>query len=212
MGLFDIFSSGNEKKAARAQQAGLRRGRDAAYGFIDEGQEGYDDYAFQAMGQFDTYDTIGRQGATTYADALGLNGAGAAGAARDAFTTSAGYDFTRDEALGATERLGSKYGWNGSGNLATALQDRASGLASQESNNWLNRLQGLTDTGVGVAGARAGILSGQGANAQNVGTTKGQIGWNTEAGVGNAEAQYQMSKDNSGMNFLNAVTGLLALR
>lgn len=211
MGLLDLFSSGNEKKAARAQQAGLRRGRDAAYGFIDEGQKGYNDFADKAYGEFGTYDDLGRGSATMYSDALGLGGSDGSARARDAFQAGPGYQFQVDEALRALERTGAAAGGTDSGGLYAALTERARGMADSEFDGWLDRLSGNVDRGIGVAGARAGIRTGQGINAQNVGTTKGQIGFNTEAGIGNAEAQYQMSKDNAGMNIFDALMGGLKL-
>ena len=211
MGLFDLFSDKNEKKAANAQKAGLRAGRDVAYGELDKGISDYNRFADQAYGEFTPYADAGRKGTNTYTDALGLNGADAAAAARDTFTKSAGYDFARDEAMQAVERSASAGGYLGSGNLATALQDRAAGLASTESNAWLDRLNGLMGQGVNVAGQQANVRTGQGTAAYNTAGTKGQIGWNTETGQGAAEAEYQKSKDQTGMNIFNSVTGLLKL-
>ncbi len=211
MGLFDLFSDKNEKKAAAAQKAGLRAGRNVAYGELDKGLGDYNRFADQAYGEFAPYADVAKKGASAYADALGLNGADAAAAARENFGKSAGYDFARDEALQAVERSASAGGYLGSGNLATALQDRAAGLASTESNAWLDRLGGLMGQGVNVAGQQAGVRTGQGTAAYNTAGTKGQIGWNTETGQGQAEAEYQKSKDQSGMNIFNAVTGLIKL-
>jgi hypothetical protein len=211
MGLFDLFSDKNEKKAANAQKAGLRAGRDVAYGELDKGMGEYNRYADQAYGEYAPYADAGRKGTNAYADALGLNGADAAAAARDNFTKSAGYDFARDEAMQAVERSASAAGYLGSGNLATALQDRAAGLASTESGAWLDRLGGLMEQGATVADRQAGVRTGQGANAYANAAARGQIGWNTETGQGAAEAEYQKSKDQSGMNIFNAVTGLIKL-
>src|ERR1700754_4858489 len=101
MGLFDLFSDKNEKKAAAAQKAGLRAGRDVAYGELDKGLGDYNRYADQAYGEFDPAADAAPKSAPAHADALGLNGAAKAAAARDNSTKSAGYDFARDEALQA---------------------------------------------------------------------------------------------------------------
>lgn len=211
MGFFDLFSDKNEKRAAQAQKQGLVRGRDEAFKYIDQGQTGFDQYAGRAYDEFGTYDTMGRSGATTYADALGIGQPGGQNSAVSAFQATPGYDFMRDEALRAVERSASAGGQLGSGNALAAVADRASGLANQEYSSWLDRLKGVTDMGVGVAGARSGVLSGQGAQAYNTGATKAQVGWNAETGMGQADAEFQKSKDQSGLNMFNAVKGLLEL-
>ena len=88
-----------------------------------------------------TIDLFGR-GANLYADSLGLNGADGMARARSTFTASPGYSFARDEAMQAAERGASAAGQLSSGNLLTALQERAAGLAAQDYNNWLTALGG----------------------------------------------------------------------
>jgi len=211
MGIFDLFSSGNEKKAARAQQRGLDQGRTQAIAELDRGLADYNTYADEAKDYYSPYRTNSEGAASLYAGALGLNGEEGTTAARSAFSTSPGYDFLVDEALRATERSASASGMLGSGNLLAALQDRASGLASQEWNSWLDRLSGLNTHGINIADSMAGISTGQGTAAYNTGVKRADYDWSAETGKGNAEAQYQASKDKSGLNIFNAVTGLLSI-
>lgn len=58
------------------------------------------------------------------------------------FTGNPAYQFSRDEALNAAQRAGAARGMNMSGNLLTELQNRASGLASQ---NWNQEVQNLNN-------------------------------------------------------------------
>lgn len=70
------------------------------------------------------------------------------------FAETPGFQFTRDEALQATERNAAARGGLVSGNTLAALQDRAAGLASQ---NFLSTfLQPIQDLALGGAGTQAG--------------------------------------------------------
>lgn len=211
MSLFDLFSSGNEKKAMRKQQAGLQAGRTAAYGELDKGQSLYDQRADQAYGEFGTYDDLGRGSATMYGDALGLGGAEGSDRALSAFRAGPAYEFQRDEALRALERTGAARGMTDSGGLYAALTDRAGSMADAEYTSWLDRLSQNTDRGINVAGSRAGIRTGQGTAAYGTAGNKAQIGWNTETGIGQAGAEYEKSKDQTGANWFNAISGGLKL-
>lgn len=96
------------------------------------------------------------------------------------FYNTPGYQFTRDEALQATERQASATGGLRSGNTLTALQDRAGGLASQNYlSSYLNPLMGLA---TGNANANAG----QGAVnlGVNVGNTLTNAGANRASAIG----------------------------
>ena len=75
------------------------------------------------------------------------------------FREDPGYQFRFSEGMRATERGMAAKGYNQSGNVQAALQERGQGLASQEYNNILTRL-----TDLGSAGTQAGI-AGAGAYA-----------------------------------------------
>tara|TARA_R110000772_G_scaffold268714_2_gene397864 strand:+ start:841 stop:1440 length:600 start_codon:yes stop_codon:yes gene_type:complete len=72
------------------------------------------------------------------------------------FQEDPGYQFRFSEGMRATERGMAAKGYNQSGNVQAALQERGQGLASQEYNNILTRL-----TDLGSAGTQAGIAGGQ---------------------------------------------------
>jgi hypothetical protein len=69
----------------------------------------------------------------------------------------------------------------------------------------------LNTQGVGIAGSRAGIATGQGAAAYDTYGNRANIGWQAETGIGQANAEYQKSKDQTGANIFNAITGGLSL-
>jgi hypothetical protein len=211
MGLFDLFSSNNEKKAAKAQKAGLNAGRDAAYGELDKGLGAYNQYAGQAQGYYQPYADTSLKANSSYADALGLNGADGNARTTAAFQAGPGYEFAMDQGLQQLERRASARGALGGGGLTADSIGYAQGLANQEYGNYLDRLQGLQTQGVGIAGNQAGIATGQGAAAYDTYGNRANIGWQAETGKGQADAQYQMSKDQTGANIFNAITGGLSL-
>lgn len=59
------------------------------------------------------------------------------------FRTDPGYRFRMDEAMQETERAGAARGFNRSGNIMAALNERAQSVASTEYSNIINRLTGL---------------------------------------------------------------------
>lgn len=207
MGIGDLFSNDAAVNAANAQAAGLNKGRREAYKYIDQGQADYTGQSNQALGYYDQLNATGQKANTTYADALGLNGADAGAAARSAYTTSPGYDFQMEQGLQALDRQRAASGSLASGGASADAIKYATGLASQDYGSWLDRLAGLNTQYGNTTNARAAITTGLGDTLYGTGLTKGQIGWNTETGKGNAYAQAEMNKYNVAGNTLGAAMG-----
>ena len=210
MGLLDIFS-GNAEDAAKAQKAGLNKGRTLAMGDLDTGLSAYKDYAGKAMGEYDAYAPTLQNGFNSYADALGLNGAGGVSSAQQQFQTSPGYQFQMDQAVQQALRSGSAQGLLGSGNTTNAITDRASGLANQEWGSYLDRLGGLGTQGLNVAQQQAGIQQGIGTQAYNTSGQKAGLNWSAETGIGNANAQQAQAEAGGILNALSFGTKLLGM-
>lgn len=129
----------------------LNLGRNQATSYLD-----------QVPGLYQPYAAAGAQAQGLYSDALGLNGAPGNARATEAFTTGPGYEFQRDEALrGATRQAAATGRLDGGGTLAE-LTRIGNGLASQEWNNWLTRLQGQGAQGMQAASGIAGGLTNLG--------------------------------------------------
>lgn len=80
---------------------------------------------------------------------------------RQSITEDPGYQFVYDEAMRATKRTNAAQGYGShsgqSGNVGAALQDRASGIASQEYDKIISRLMDLSGAGSQNAAAGAQI-------------------------------------------------------
>ncbi len=118
-------------------------------------------------------------------------------AARDRFKETPGYTFRFDEGLRAIDRSASARGRLGSGGLTRELTRYGQGIASEEFNNYANRLAGLAAGGQGAAvtsGNQAIQTGGNIANTINAGSAQqsdlllaaGTARASGFAGVGNA--------------------------
>jgi len=215
MSLFSSLFGGDSgfDAAARAKQLGLATGFQQASDLYQQGRDTVTDYTGRALGDINpllngpTVSAYGPAGGTTtggatggynlYADATGANGPEGQARAAAAFTTDPGYNFTKGEALQATERATGTGGFQGSGNVLTALQDRASGLASQQYGNWVSRLAPYLQVAPGLATSEAGINVGAGNTLGSSLSNQGTLAYNTQAGIGDAQAAADVAKQNS---------------
>jgi hypothetical protein len=118
---------------------------------------------------------------------LGLSGQGAQQAAYGGIQESAGQRFLRERQQRALVRNSSAIGGLGGGNVRTALQEQAAGLAMQDVDNQFGRL---------------GQLAGQGQNASN---SSAQAGGMTSPSGTNVNTN---TASNSAGNIINAQSNL----
>lgn len=133
------------------------------------------------------YLDLGKLGANTYADAMGLNGAAGTARAQDAFQTGPGYQFSLDQGLQALERNASRYGRSNSGNTDLDLMKYATGYADQNYNNWLSGLSSYNDMYAGGVD-RSNAAAGLGLDFET-GLTEGKMGANNQFAAGKEAGQ-----------------------
>lgn len=136
------------------------------------------------------YLNYGKSGADLYADALGINGPEAAARAREAFTTSPGYQFGLEQGEDALMRRASALGNLQSGQTSIDLLKHGVHAANSEWNNWLNDLGGFTDiygSGVQADNTAAGL----GLDFES-GLTSGLMGANNQRAAGKEAGQGAM--------------------
>jgi hypothetical protein len=185
----DLFGTGGEaSKAAAAKSAGLRAGQAYADPLYSQARGDITSGYGAAQDELRPLAAIGTSGAGAYADITGAAGQAGQDRARALFMTDPGYQFARDEALKATERTTGTGGYQGSGNVLTALQDRASGLASKQYGDYVSRLAPFLGYSLGAGGALASADIGQGTALAGSLTDQAKLGYGTEAGVGSATA------------------------
>ena len=211
MGLMDLFSDKNEKKARDEYVGGYGRARDRALGHLGRGERDVRAEYNRARGYYDPYAARYGAGSEMYANALGLGGAEGNAAAEEAFQEGPGYDFAVNEGLQGVMRNASSLGNIASGNTAIALQERGNQLANQEYGSWLERLSGYDPLAMDVAGAQAGISTGLGDRLLGLSGDRAGIDWAAETGIGGARGDYQMGKDQTGANIFGGIMGGLSL-
>jgi hypothetical protein len=176
----------------------ITTGGQNAIGYINDGTQaglGYLDQARDAYTPLSDLAAKYGQSTSLYQDALGVNGADAAGAARGSFETSLPYTFNLDQGLEAINRRRNAGGMLASGNADRDAQEYGAGLASRESGAWLDRLAGFINpelaatqgaaTGVaGVAGQQANLVNTAGINSANIAGQTGRSLADLAAGQG----------------------------
>jgi len=213
MGLFDVFNT-NQTTGRDSAEAGGR----TVFNAYDDAQKaltsGFDN-ATSWLGRADSYyqplyDNSLR-GSNMYANALGLNGTDGNTAATSAYRTMPGYQFALNQGLDAVNRKASAGGMLSSGNTMMALNDYAKGMADKDYGGWLDRLGGLGQQAVGIAGARAGIAGQQAGNNMAFGNTLGN--WRMGTGKNVADmtiqgAQYDQKANSAASgNLWSAIAG-----
>jgi hypothetical protein len=155
-------------------------------------------YLNQALGNSQSLLDLAKSGSNLYADATGVNGADGTAAARAAFTTDPGYQFSQDQGIQALMRTADARGGLGGGQLPIDLANFVTNGANQQYDNWVSRLQpynsmlqtGTADTNNSLADLlnfKSDIASGNitANNQQAAGQEAGQGGlWNLLGNVG----------------------------
>jgi hypothetical protein len=207
MGLFDLFSDSNEDAARKAQISGLQQGRSKAFGDLSTGESDLRSQYGTADSYYQPFADQSGAASSLYSDALGLNGSEGNARATGAFETSPGYGFDVDQATQSILRSAAARGQLGGGGVTADLAKTITGLANNEYGGWLDRLSGLNTQGANIAGQRAGISTGLGNQLLGLAGDRAGLDWSAETGIGQANANYELSKDNSGANIFGAITG-----
>lgn len=117
------------------------------------------------------------------------------------FQESPGYQYRKDEALGAVDAGMASSGLFDSGRRANALAETADNLASQEYSNWYSQLAGLAGGGLSAAGLQATASQNYANGASNA-----------LANMGNAQSAGAIGQANAlqgGLNNLVSIGGYM---
>jgi hypothetical protein len=178
-----IFQANAANKAAKAQER-------AATADLNFQKQIYGD----TVKRVDPYYKSGLTANNALNFELGLTGTRPEG--YQGFQETPGYDFQVQEGLGAVNALAGARGGLNSGATMQALQQRGQGLANQEYNNWLNRVTGVSDTGLSAATLQANAGQNAAAGVSNA------LG-----GIGNAQAAGAIGQGNAWTGALTNTLG-----
>lgn len=217
MGFFDnlmsVFSDQPAKDAAAAQTAGLNKGYDQASGSINQGIDALKTNYTAALQPFMANYANANAGTTALGNALGLNGQGGNDAAVAAFMNNPGYTFQRDQGNAAVNAAAAASGTNASGNQLLELSKFNQGLAGNSWGQYVNSLQPFLGASNAAAGGIAGVNTGLGNAVAGQYDTMGQLGWQQQTGIGNANANADLAKYQAGNNIWKGIgaVGSMAL-
>lgn len=170
------------KRAAAAQE-------NAANRQIDFQKEIYADQTER----FSPYLDSGKNALAGYQFEMGL---GARPEGYGGFQTTPGYDFRRQQGIDAIDASAATRGGLMSGKTLQDLTTFGDGMASQEYGNYMQRLAGLSDMGMGAAGMQATAGNNAAAGVSNA------LG-----NIGNAQAAGAIGQGNALAGMMNNVSG-----
>jgi len=188
------LDSANANRDMRDTGMGLARGvRGRSMGLAGNTRD-------QQIGQFQPYADSGGLANAAMNYELGLAGRpeGYSG-----FNETPGYEFMRDEATRAVDGSAAARGGLFSGATLAELNRVGTGLADQEYDQFLNRMEGTRGMGMSAAGSIADAWGNYGANALNIQNTYGQ----TAQGINN---QFGANRQNNIDRYGNTVQGINA--
>jgi len=160
---------------------------------------------------FQPWREMGMQGQQAYMSELGL---GNAPAGYKGYSATPGYDWQLNQGLDAAQSAAAARGGMMSGATLQAMQTYGNGLANQDYNTYLNRLQGVGAQGQAAAGNQATAAQNYGQNAINAAGSYGDAqasgtigGYNAlSGGINNAISTYgylsNQQPQNGGSNWL----------
>lgn len=208
-GLMGLDSGKATQKAAGQNLTALAGMWERGKNFINTGEAKSADYLTQAAGQFQPWQQTGTAANTMVGNALGLNGQAGTASALANFDASGAVQAELDRMQQATSRGAAAGGQLASGNLLTALQDRASTITRGGWQSYLDHLMGVSQQGQAAAGQTANALINLGGLYQ--GTTDQRLGLNNTftSGLIGANNQYAQGKEaqNAGLASLGSSLG-----
>lgn len=194
--------------AAQAKIAGLNAGYSQASDLFGTGRGALNTNYASALKPFQTTFDSATLGANAYGNALGLNGPGGSADATAAFRNNPGYGFAFDQGLQGIDRGAAARGMLTSGNTLNAEQQFGTGLADQTYQSYVKNLQPYLGQQLGAAGGIAGVNMGLGNSLNTSYGNQGNLAYNTQAGIGNANASADLANANSSNAFLGNILNL----
>jgi hypothetical protein len=208
MGIFDIFSQQPAQDASAAQTRGINSGYGLASGAINQGIGALNQNYTAALQPYLQNYGNANAGVTQLGNVLGLNGAGGNASALQALRNTPGYQFQQESQDATVNAQAAASGMNASGNQLLALNKVNQGLADSTYNNYVSQLEPYLGASNAAAGGIAGVNTGLGNSLAGQYNNLGQLGYASQTGIGNANANADLSAYNASGNFWNMLGGL----
>jgi hypothetical protein len=207
MGVFDIFGTGDQQKAAQDQIAGINQGYSQLSDLFGQGRSALNtNYAAALQPLTNTYNQA-QGGTTQLGNLLGLNGASGNASAQNTLQNMPGYQFALDQGAQNVMRNQAATGQLDSGATNLDLQKQGQGLASQNYFNYAQQLQPYLQAQQNTGGQMAGVNTGLGNQLNANLVNQGNAAYGSQVGIGNANAQADLAGLTQSQNILGAAGG-----
>jgi hypothetical protein len=207
------FGTGAQEQASQDQINALRQAMAAYQQMAQQGRTDLTTNLTAGLQPSLANVQTGQAGTNQLLAALGIAppGGGAAPDMSSVFAATPGYQFARDQGLEAVLRNAAKSGSLASGNTNQNLIDYASGVASQNYNNYIGNLQPF----LGYSNQAAGnVLQGYGnlgTGLSNIDIGQANAAYGNLVGQGNAQANADLAPLQAGANIWGALGGIAKL-
>ncbi len=206
MGIFDIFSTSDQQKAAADQTAALNAGYSQLSDLFSQGRGALNtDYA-AALQPLTTQQSTNTAGSNQLASLLGFGPQGSAGI-QTTLQNLPGYQFALDQGAQNVMRNQAATGQLASGATLNALQTQGQGQANQNYTNYLAQLMPFLNAANTGASNIAGVNQNLGNQTNQSFQTQGNAAYGTQAGIGNAQAQADLAGLTQSGNIFGALLG-----
>lgn len=183
----------------------MNAGYSQASDLLGQGRQAATTQYGNATAAFAPFLATGGAGTQAYADATGANGTAGQTRAKANFQTDPGYQFQLDQGNENILRNQARTGQLNSGATNVDLLNYGQGQAQQQYGNYINRLQPFLSLGQSAATGTAGVDTGLGNVLNNSYGTQGNVAYNTQTGIGNANADADLAGLTASGNDINAL-------
>lgn len=208
MGIFDIFDTSAQDKAAQDQKQGLLQGQAAATGNINSGIGALNTNYTAALQPFLQNFSTAQGGVTGLQNLLGLNGASGNASALQSLQNTPGYQFQLQQGNNAINAQAAATGSLASGNTALALSNYNQGLAGTTYQNAVSNLMPFLQQSNTAASGIGSLYSGLGGALAGQYNNLANLDYSTATGIGNANANADLAGLSASKNIWNAVGGI----
>jgi Chaperone of endosialidase len=205
MGLFDIFNTSDQQKAAQDQIGGINAGWGTLQNFFGQGKDALNQNYMAGLAPFMNNYAQGQKGTNQLYDVLGLNGPAGSDVALKTLQSTPGYAFQQEQGNNAVNANEAATGNLGSGKQALDLSKFNQGLAGTTYNNYLQSLMPFLNYSTTNAGGIGSLFSGLGNQLSNLFQGEGNAGYGAFTSMGNANANADLAGLNASGNSLNAL-------
>jgi Chaperone of endosialidase len=208
MGIFDIFDTADQRKAADDQIRGIQTGYSQLSDLFGQGRGAINTNYADALAPFTQNFNTSSGGVNAYANASGANGGAGVADALKQFTSSPGYQFQLDQGNQNILRNQGATGQLNSGATNIDLDKFGQGLAGTQFQNYVQNLLPFLQMSQNSAAGIGGVKTGQGNQLNTSFTGQGNAAAGAQTAIGNANANADLAGLTASGNIFGALGGL----